>query len=87
MSSHLNYVILHDKEAYYLFERLGKKVPFSAYNRSKCIRKADSPIDLLKNQGAGSAISSESPRIENPKNPAPQRWEIEESPYEVIFNE
>ena len=30
-----NFIILHDGEFYRVFERLGKKVPFSAYNPSR----------------------------------------------------
>lgn len=33
--SNLNYVVLHDGEFYRVFERLGKKVPYSAYNENK----------------------------------------------------
>ena len=33
--STLNYVILHDGEFYRVFERMGKQVPFGAYNPSK----------------------------------------------------
>lgn len=29
---HLNHIILHDGEFYRVFERMGKDVPFSAYN-------------------------------------------------------
>ena len=31
----LNYVVLHDGSFYRVFERLGKNVPFSAYNTEK----------------------------------------------------
>ena len=33
--SNLNYIVLHDGEFYRVFERLGKDVPFSAYNPMK----------------------------------------------------
>ena len=32
MSEHLNYIVLHDKDTFYVFERMGKQVPFEAYN-------------------------------------------------------
>ena len=32
--NHLNHVILHDGEYYRVFERMGKQVPFEAYNPS-----------------------------------------------------
>ena len=31
----LNYIVLHDGNDYFVFERLGKNVPFEAYNREK----------------------------------------------------
>lgn len=30
--SHLNHIILHDGSFYRVFERMGKQVPFEAYN-------------------------------------------------------
>lgn len=33
--SNLNYVVLHNGESYMVFERLGKDVPFEAYNKDK----------------------------------------------------
>lgn len=33
--SNLNYVVLHDGVSYRVFERLGKNVPYSAYNENK----------------------------------------------------
>lgn len=32
MKQHLNHIILHDGSFYRVFERLGKQVPFEAYN-------------------------------------------------------
>ena len=34
-STKLNYVVLHDGSFYRVFERLGKNVPFGAYNPQK----------------------------------------------------
>lgn len=75
---HLNYIILHDGIKYYLFERLGKQVPFSAYNKSKSLKIGDSVDEIL-----GKSV------IDNPEKLGKSipRFEIEEDPYEVIFND
>lgn len=65
-TQHLNYVILSDGVMYYLFERLGKDVPFSAYTRSRALSIGESVDEILEN----SPIA---------------KYEIEETPYEVIF--
>ena len=44
-----NYVILHDKDTYYIFERLGKQVPFEAYNIEKHLGKGASVEEALSN--------------------------------------
>ena len=65
---HLNYIILHDGEFYRVFERLGKNVPYGAYNPMKHLGIGLTPQEA----------------IENSSIPV---WDIEEKPYEVIFNE
>ena len=35
MKHHLNHIILHDGEFYRIFERMGKNVPYEAYNPSR----------------------------------------------------
>ena len=85
-ANHLNYIILSDGVKYYLFEREHKDVPFSAYSKSKCLKIGDtideilgkSETDLPKNQGSPNSISLGS---------LPKTFEIEKTPYEVIFNE
>lgn len=77
--NHLNYIILSDGCRCYLFERLGKDVPFEAYNTSLAIDSAENEIDLLekirhrKSDSLGSRI--------------PPLCEIQKKPIEVIFNE
>lgn len=68
MRNHLNYIILHDGEFYRIFERLGKDVPFSAYNPHKHLGIGISVEEALS------------------KSPVPI-YEIEDLPYEVVFNE
>ena len=46
--SHLNYIILSDGVYFYLFERLGKKTPFSAYNRRSALVTGESVEDILR---------------------------------------
>lgn len=65
---HLNYVILSDGNMNYLFERMGKNVPFDAYNKHHALCSGSSVEKILEN------------------SPIPL-WEIEKTPYEVIFNE
>ena len=47
--SHLNYLILSDGVLLYLFERLSKKVPFEAYNRSRSLCTGESVEEILDN--------------------------------------
>lgn len=120
-NSHLNYVILHDGKMYHLFERLGKDVPFDAYNPSKAIfssetvgaifnfaktgikKPENSEIDFPENLGSLESKSWGSLGIENSENSdfkkvkslgntgidyhRPRAYEIEQKPYEVMFNE
>ena len=85
---HLNYIILHDGECYYLFERLGKQVPFEAYNPNLAIKKSENLETIFsENQGSPKSKSLGSPRIDFSENREVPRYEIEETPYEVVFNE
>lgn len=86
MSNHQNFIILHDREGYYLFERLGKKV-FSAYNKSKSLKTADSLIEILEKSQIEKPKNSESLKNDFLGKSLPSRFEIEESPYEVVFND
>ena len=45
----LNYVVLHDGTNYFVFERLGKNVPFEAYNREKHLGKGTTFDEALNN--------------------------------------
>ena len=45
--SHLNYIILSDGIVYRVFERLGKNVPFGAYNKNACLGMGDTPEDAV----------------------------------------
>ena len=63
-----NYIILHDGNKYFVFERMGKGILLDAYNPEKSLGVGDTPEEAI--------ISSRIPR-----------WQIEEKPYEVIFNE
>ena len=65
-TQHLNYVILSDGVLYYLFERLGKETPFSAYSRGNALSVGESVEEILENYPI-------------------TKYEIEETPYEVIF--
>ena len=78
--THLNYIILSDGHRYYLFERLGKDVPFEAYNTSLAIDSAESETDLLEKIRSRKSNSLESKKL-------PPLCEVETKPYEVIFNE
>lgn len=93
MKHHLNYIILHDGKNYHLFERLGKDIPFEAYNTEKAIVSSDSLDEILKNQKRFLSKSWGS----LPKNLGKSklkslgiseipRWDIEEKPYEVMLN-
>lgn len=77
--NHLNYVILSDGHHCYLFERLGKDMPFEAYNRDLALVVSESDIDLLEKVRTNKSVSWGS-RI-------PPLSEIEKKPYEVMFNE
>ena len=65
---HLNHIILSDGEYYRVFERLGKNVPFEAYNPEN-------------HQGIGSSVEECLQKTQIPL------WDIEKTPYEVVFNE
>jgi len=47
--NHPNHIILHDGEFYYVFERLGKFVPFEAYNVAHHKGKGSSLDEVLEN--------------------------------------
>ena len=78
MKHHLNCIILHDGRMYHLFERM-KGVPFDAYNPEKSIFSSENLSEIFENRRR---ISSE-----NPQKSSVPRFEIEEKPYEVVFNE
>lgn len=67
-SRHLNYIILHDGSFYRVFERLGKNVPFEAYNPSRHLGIGDTITECLGDTSVN-------------------LWEIEDKPYEVVFND
>lgn len=46
---HLNYIILSDGAMLYLFERLGKEVPFGAYNQKNALCTGESVDEILEN--------------------------------------
>lgn len=77
--NHFNYVVLSDGHHCYLFERMGKDVPFEAYNRDLALESAESDIDLFEKIRTNKTVSCGS-RI-------PPLSEIEKKPYEVMFNE
>lgn len=94
--SRLNHIIIFDKktELYYLFERMGKKVPLEAYNKDKALASSDSKTDLLKNPNRFASKSWGSlgenlgkSKLKTLKIPYVHRWDIEEKPYEVVFND
>ena len=43
----LNYIILHDGNSYRVFERLGKQVPFGAYNPNNHLGIGETVEDAL----------------------------------------
>ena len=45
----LNYIVLSDGIEYFVFERLGKDVPFGAYNKEKHLGKGTSFDDAIAN--------------------------------------
>ena len=59
--SDLNYVVLHDGEYFRVFERLGKKVPFSAYNRNKHIGIGTTVEESLQNSSVPRWMIDEKP--------------------------
>lgn len=85
MKHHLNYIILHDGKMYHLFERM-RGVPFEAYNPEKSIYSSENLEEVLENRRKV---------LENPRDVYAKslgsfgvpRYEIEETPYEVVFNE
>ena len=93
MKQHLNYIILHDGSIYHLFERLGKDVPLDAYNPENSIFSSENLEEVLENRGEVSSKSwgSLPENLGKSKRkslgiPKIGRWEIEEKPYEVMFN-
>lgn len=82
MKHHLNHIILHDGTMYHLFERMGKNVPFEAYNPEKSIFSASSLEEVINfpQNVDDSDVKSSGIFI-------PPRWDIEEKPYEVMFND
>ena len=74
---HSNYIILSSNGVYYLFEKLNKNIPFEAYNTVSAIVSSDS-ID-----GLYSEIQQYNQNTNNNSIPL---YQIEETPYEVIFN-
>ena len=45
----LNYVILHDGVDYFIAERLGKDIPFEAYNKERNLGVGSSVDECLEN--------------------------------------
>jgi len=104
MKHHLNHIILHDGESYHLFERLGKDVPFEAYNPEKSIFSSSNLGEVLEfpskfgndfpeNLGKSNlkSLGSFPQNLGKSKLKSlgifiPPRWDIEEKPYEVVFN-
>lgn len=100
---HLNYVILKENGVFYLFERLGKDVPFEAYNKNMALKVAGSLEDIFGVDFSQNSQTdfSENSEIDLPENfgnsnsdfsqkfgiKMPQNFEIEHIPYEVVFNE
>lgn len=80
---HLNFIILHDGENYHLFERLGKKVPYEAYNPSKSLKSRKSVLEILENSEVD---FPENFTTKNPENFRVNSFEIEHDPIEVMFN-
>lgn len=95
MKHHLNYIILHDGKMYHLFERM-RDVPFEAYNPEKSIFSSENleevlenRREVLKNPREVSSKFREVPpeNLGKSENLGVPRWQIEESPYEVVFND
>lgn len=49
MKHHLNYIILSDGKCYRIFERLGKDVPFEAYNHDAHLGMGDTVEEAIEN--------------------------------------
>ena len=93
MKHHLNHIILHDGKSYHLFERMGKNVPFEAYNPEKSIFSSSNLEEVLENRGEISSKSLGSfpenlgkSKLKSLGISIPPRWDVEEKPYEVVFN-
>lgn len=48
-STKLNYIVLSDGIEYFVFERLGKDVPFGAYNKMKHLGKGSTFDEAVSN--------------------------------------
>lgn len=46
-----NHIVLTDGVVYAVFHRLGKKVPYSAYNFKKALGTGDSITEAINNSG------------------------------------
>ena len=91
MKQHLNYIILHDGTMYHLFERM-RGVPFEAYNPEKSIFSSENLQEVLENrrkvlENPREVLANPREVSENPRKFGIPRYEIEESPYEVVFND
>lgn len=51
---HLNHFILHDGSCYRVFEKMGKKVPYEAYNPNRHLGIGDSPEEAIRNSSVPS---------------------------------
>ena len=94
MKHHLNHIILHDGESYHLFERMGKNVPFEAYNPEKSIFSSSNLEEVLENRGeiSSKSLGSFPENLGKSKLKSlgifiPPRWDIEEKPIEAMFND
>ena len=58
---HLNYIVLHDGTYYYVFERLGKDVPFDAYNPMKHMGKGSSYDEAVADSTVSQYLIEENP--------------------------
>ena len=63
-----NYIVLHDGSVYRVMERMGKDVPFSAYNPNRHLGVGGSVDEAIRNSSVPSYM-------------------IEDSAYEVVFND
>ena len=89
----LPYIILHDGKHYFLFERMGKNVPFEAYNPKKSLKISENLEEVLGKSGEVLKISSKKPQnlgevsSKSYGSSEVPRYLIEDKPYEVIFND